>query len=175
MLRCFIKLRRFGIPGVVLILAVPESVTAQAIPTSPVPVRYSIKAGDAALVVGSAVLAGIPVIAGPRLSYALCGPCDSISLWGIDRRAVGRPNPTAGLVSDGTLALTTLGAGVLLSLSRTGEPDRAGSANRDFVVLAEAVQVTEVINQWAKVFFHRPRPVRYSIYAADYANPDNGR
>ena len=114
--------------AVALLLAVPESVAAQAIPTSPI-VRYSVRFPDAVVLAGTGLLGAIPSVAGTRLPYAHCAPCDSTRLWGIDRGAVGLPRAGTARISDATLLLTGAGAAAVVALSRRGEP-QAGRARR---------------------------------------------
>lgn len=153
-------------------MAVPEGVAGQAIPSPIQPVRYSMRSADAVALGGLGVLAVLPTIVGTALPYAKCAPCDSSSLWGIDRVAVGPLRRRVADISDGFLVLTTTGAGALVGLSRTG-PGSAGW--EDVAVLMEATEAAALITEWAKVLVARPRPMRYTAEAARYPEPEFGR
>jgi membrane-associated phospholipid phosphatase len=175
MIRWIIKLRRLLTPVLLLVPITGESVAAQAIVTPPPAVRYSIRFQDAVMLAGTGVLGAIPSIAGTKLPYAHCAPCDSARLWGIDRGTVGLPRPGIGHISDGTLLLTGAGAAVVLAVSRHGEPEATRAAMEDLTVLAEATEVAGTVTQWAKVLFHRARPPLYTSSAAQFQGADEGR
>lgn len=158
-----------------LVLAAAGSLAAQAIPASPAPVRYSIRPLDGVVLGGSVILGLIPELAGTRLPYARCAPCDSSRLWGLDRGSIGLPRPGISKLGDGALVATAAGAGALIALTRRGEAEAGRAALADVAVLVEAVQLGVVASQWAKVAFHRARPVRYTSEAAQHAGHDDGR
>ncbi len=175
MIRCFIKLRRFGAMAAVMVGAASEPVAAQAIPSPAVPVRYTIRFPDAVVLAGVGVLGSIPAVLGTQLPYGHCSPCDSTRLWGVDRIAIGLPRNGPGMMSDVSLLLTGVGAAALVGLSRHGEPQAGKAAFEDIAVLAEATEMAGFAAQWAKVLFHRSRPPQYTSSAAQYQGADEGR
>ena len=173
--KTFIKLARvLAVAGTGLSVAV-QGVAAQAIPTAPARVTFRIGVGDAAVFGAAAVLGAIPALAGTSLPYGRCAPCDSTRLWGIDRIAIGLPRSGIDRTSTLTMGATVAGAGALIALTRRGEPEWKHSALEDLAVLAEAMQIDAGLTQWAKVAFHRARPILYTSQAGTSQTVDNGR
>src|SRR5262249_50854649 len=148
--------------------AAPEGLTAQA-------VRYSIRPYDAALLGGVGLIGLVPALAGTSLPYARCNPCDSARLWGIDRSTLGLPKEHASSIRTRTLRLTVLGGAALVALSRRGQPEAGKAAVEDLVVMGEALEIDGAVTQWAKVLFHRARPVLYTSAAGANQTVDAGR
>lgn len=176
MIRSLIKLRPLAW-GLLFALTGPaEIVAAQAIPTPPpAPLRYSIRAPDAVLMGAVGVVAALPNILGSRLPYAQCNPCDSTRLWPIDRGTLGLPNAGLSEASTLTMGATVLGAGVVLGLTRRGEPHAGAAAAEDLAVLVEAMEIDQLLTNWGKVLFHRARPVLYSPVSGQHQTVDAGR
>lgn len=124
------------------------------------PRRFDVRlvpAGAALGVAGAAALA--PVVLKAHLPYATCAPCDLSRLPGIDRGTVGAVRNGPAAASDAALVLTGVGAAAWLWAERRGD---AAAAVGDLTVLAQAVGTATAVSNWAKVAFHRPRPVRYT-------------
>jgi hypothetical protein len=175
MLRSLIKLRAVALLSAGLIPVIPEGLVGQALGTPVIPVRYSIRVSDALVFGGGAVAAAIPALAGTSLPYARCAPCDSTSLWGIDRHTIGLPKGNISDLSTATMGLTALGGAALVALSRHGEPQANRAALEDLVVMAETMDIDAAAVQWAKVLFHRARPVLYTSAYAQNQTVDAGR
>lgn len=124
---------------------------------------------DARLVPSTAVLAGTlaaglaPVVFAHSLPYATCAPCDPAGLPAIDRGTVGPVRAGISTVSDVTVIATAMGAGLLLFADARHD---AEVVREDLTVLAQSVATASALADWAKVVFHRPRPVRYSAAGA---------
>lgn len=175
MLRHLIKLRHFGALAAALLFLTPEGLVGQGVGSSPPPVRYTIKAGDALVLGGAGLVGVIPALTGTSLPYARCAPCDSTRLWGIDRGTLGLPRENISTLSTGTMGLTMAGAAALVAFSRRGEPEANKAALEDLAVMAEAVDLDVAVTQWAKVLFHRARPVLYTSLAGQNQTVDAGR
>ena len=173
--KSFIKLARALTVAAMAVSLSPEIIVGQAIPASPAPVTFRIGTADLAVFGAASVLGAIPAVAGTRLPYGRCAPCDSTRLWGIDRVAIGLPRAGLDRTSTLTMGATVAGAGLLLALSRQGEPQWKKSALEDLVVFAEAMEIDAGLTQWAKVAFHRARPVLYTSQAGSFQTVDNGR
>jgi membrane-associated phospholipid phosphatase len=174
--KTLIKLARAGATLATALSLGAESVAAQAIPTPPARVTFRVGASPDLAVFGVASIAGaIPALVGTKLPYGHCAPCDSTRLWGLDRVAIGLPR--AGIDRTSTLAMgaTVAGAGALIALTRRGEPEWHRSALEDLAVFAEAMEIDAGLTQWAKVAFHRARPILYTSQAASSQTIDNGR
>src|SRR5262249_8091741 len=130
---------------------------------------------DAAQLGGVGVLGLVPTLAGTSLPYARCNPCDSSRLWGIDRSTLGLPRENISSISTGTMGLTVLGGAALVGLSRRGQPDAGNAELEDLVVMSEALEIDGAVTQWAKVLFHRARPVLYTSAAGANQTVDAGR
>ncbi len=158
-----------------LLAIAPNTGAAQAIPAVPAPVRYSIRMGDAVVFGAAGLVGAVPTLAGTRLPYARCAPCDSTRLWPLDRRTIGLPREGVSMGSTLVMGATFAGAGALIALSRRGEPAAGTAAWEDLAILAEAVEIDELATQWAKVLFHRARPVLYTSAASQNPTVDAGR
>lgn len=146
----------------------PHGAAAQA-----APFRFEVRFfPDAAVLGGGAAIAVLPRVLEARLPHATCAPCDPAALRSVDRAVLGPLRLGPSTASYGTLLATGAATAILLSRSRRGEGGVV--AQEDMVVLAEALDVTAALTEWAKVLFRRPRPVRYGPEATQYLAPDNG-
>jgi len=130
------------------------------------------------LVIGSALIMAsiLPDVLGRELPYARCAPCDStrVPTWGIDRIAVG---PYRGFWSDiswFTLIATMGGALWLVGEGDDGIP-ASNDRDPDNISLMYVGLTTAAATTWLKILVHRPRPIRYTAEAQQYAGRDNGR
>lgn len=137
------------------------------------PRRFDVRLVPAGAVLGAAGVAALaPLVLEARLPYATCAPCDLARLPGIDRGTVGAVRNGPAAASDAALILTGAGAAAWLWSDRRGD---AAAAVGDLVVLAQAVGTATAVTNWAKVVFHRPRPVRYTAEGPALAHdPETG-
>ncbi len=136
---------------------------APAAAQAPAP-RFDARLLPAGSVLAATVAVGlVPKFFASHLPYATCAPCDPAGLPGIDRGTVGPVREGPATVSDVSLYVTAGGAGLLLFVEADGD---LGVAREDLTVLAQAVATADLLMDWAKVLFHRPRPFRYIPAAA---------
>jgi PAP2 superfamily protein len=173
--KTFIKLTRVALLLGTALPVVSEGVAGQAIPTTPARVTFRVGAPDLVVYGAVGLIGAIPSLSGTSLPYGKCAPCDSTRLWGIDRMTLGLPRSGIDRASTLTMGATVAGAGALIALTRRGEPDSRRSAFEDLAVFAEAMDVDAGLTQWAKVLFHRARPVLYTSQASSSQTVDNGR
>lgn len=160
------KLRRALLAGFGCCVVAGEPLAAQQL----APPRYDVRLVPATLTIGAA--SGVYLAAHAlraHLPYARCAPCDPSRLPAVDRAVLGPVRLSVSRASDVTVAATVLGAGALL-LDRGSR----ASQSEDLTVFAEAVATTLAVTAWAKVAFHRPRPVRYVAPVTRVA-ADDGR
>ncbi len=154
------KLRRAALRGFAACLAAVQPLSAQQL-APPVP-RYRVNLAPAALSLGGTSAAWLAAqLWRDRLPHATCSPCDATRLPGLDRAILGPVRGTTSGVSDVALGLTVAGASALLASGSGSSDTRVG----DLAVFAQALSATGALTAWAKVAFHRPRPVRYAAGA----------
>lgn len=130
------------------------------------------------LIIGGALLLAtiLPDVVGPELPYARCAPCDStrVPTWAIDRIAVGPYRAVWSDLSWFTLIGTMGGALMLVGEGDDGIP-ASNDRDPDNISLMYVGLTTAAATTWLKILFHRPRPIRYTDEAMQYAGRDNGR
>ena len=132
-------------------------------PGSPFDVNLAI---DLPLTLGAAAASVVPFIFRGEVAAPACGlSCNPDSVNPIDRMAIGRRVPGAGLTSD-----ILYGAAVVLPVAfdlidvvATRPGDRFTGFWKDMVVLAQVAAVDNLLNSMVKYAVRRPRPFAYDL------------
>lgn len=122
--------------------------------------RFKVAVWPDGVVIGAAVAAAlVPAAWANAFPKTACAPCNPAGLWGVDRSTVGPLRPTANALSFASLGAEAALGALFLASSRRGQGTAAFV--EDATVIAQAVSLTAVATEWAKVLFDRPRPFRY--------------
>lgn len=163
------KLRHAAPTCFAAFLALAHPLSAQQL--APPAARFRASLAPAALSLGTTSALWIAAhVWRDQLPHATCAPCDASRLWGVDRSILGPVRGGPALASDVTLAVAVAGAGTLLASGNGSSATRGG----DLAVFAQALSATGALASWAKVAFHRPRPVRYLAGAASPLDAGDG-
>ena len=126
---------------------------------------YRVRWGDAASVGTAGVFYVLPAALGLPHGAPACAPCDSATLPGLDRWALGPVSETGDVASDVVL-IGVAGFTALAGLH--GLPAQQWHGN--FAVFANAASWTAASTEWLKVLARRKRPVLYTSAAVTAAS-----